>query len=273
MAGLNTQPIFLKIDGERPRGESSGVCPDPVEWARTALGFEPDTVQAEILRSGARWLMLCCTRQYGKSTITAIKALHFALTHPKALILAAGPSERQSGEWLLKTREMLEMLEIKARRDSHHRLGLRLPNGARLIGLPEMPEKVRCFSSVSLIIIDEASYVKDQLYTALNPMLAVSRGGLWMMSTPGAQCGFFYEDWHRKDETIARFRVPATECERIPADFLAVQRIRLGEPEFRREYLCEFAASREQLFTRELIESCIDKEFKAWNHGQALWGN
>ena len=44
---------------------------------------------------------------------------------------------------------------------------------------------------IDLLIIDEAAYVPDSLYHALNPMLAVSGGALWLMSTPNGQSGFF----------------------------------------------------------------------------------
>ena len=48
-----------------------------VEFARR-LGFHPNPRQAEVLASGAKRGILNCTRQWGKSTVTAIKALHHA---------------------------------------------------------------------------------------------------------------------------------------------------------------------------------------------------
>jgi hypothetical protein len=184
-------------NGDRGAGQS-GMASDPVLWAEKLLGFTPDAVQAEILRSDAARLMLCCTRQFGKSTITAIKALHHAWTHPEALVLVAAPTARQSGEWLQKIRGFLSQLGVRGRSDGINRLSCKLPNGSRLIGLPDVPDNVRGFSKASLVLIDEAAFVADELYQALNPMLAVSRGSLWLMSTPGAQTGFFYEEWSRE---------------------------------------------------------------------------
>jgi len=250
-----------------------GVCPDAVAWARTALGFEPDDIQRQILGSTARHLMLCCTRQFGKSQITAIKALHYALAHPGALIVIAAPSLRQSGEWMRKTRTLLRRLGLRATGERHHDVALVLENGSRLVGLTQIPENVRGFSAVSLALIDEAAFVSDELYTALNPMLAVSRGGLWLMSTPGSQYGFFYDDWHRQDDSIARFRVPATECARISPEFLAEQRLKLGETEFRREYLCEFVPGDGQKFTLEMIRSTYTDEYEAWDAQGPLFGS
>src|SRR4051794_38204763 len=52
---------------------------DALTFAREALGFEPDPLQAELLgRKRTRRLLLNCTRQWGKSTVTAVLALYRA---------------------------------------------------------------------------------------------------------------------------------------------------------------------------------------------------
>src|SRR5208283_1666818 len=102
-------------------------------------------------------------------------------TRPGSLVLVAAPTARQSGEWLAKTREFLAVLGVRARSDGNNRLSLLLPNGSRLVGLPGVAPNIRGFSAASLVIIDEAAYVPDELFQALNPMLAVSGGGLWLV--------------------------------------------------------------------------------------------
>src|SRR5437016_4700653 len=78
---------------------------------------------------------------------------------------------------------------------------------------------VRGFSAVSLMIIDEAARVSDDLYKTLRPMTAVSGGDMLLMSTPSGQRGFFYEAWINRTEEWERVSVPATECTRIPEAF------------------------------------------------------
>ena len=80
-------PVFV----QRPKKKM-----DAVEFARRQLGFEPDERQAEVLRSTAKRGILNCSRQWGKSTVTAAKALHRVLTRPGSLVLVASPSKRQS---------------------------------------------------------------------------------------------------------------------------------------------------------------------------------
>ncbi len=62
---------------------------------------------------------------------------------------------------------------------------------SRIVGLPGNEETIRGFSAVSLLLVDEASRVPDDLYLALRPMLAVSGGAMWLMSTPCGKQGFF----------------------------------------------------------------------------------
>jgi phage terminase large subunit-like protein len=77
---------------------------DPVAFAADPLGFTPDEQQARVLDVSIRRGILNCSRQWGKSTITAIKAVHWAYTRPGSNVLIASPSERQSGEFLEKAR-------------------------------------------------------------------------------------------------------------------------------------------------------------------------
>lgn len=76
---------------------------------------------------------------------------------------------------------------------------------------------MRGFSAVSLLLVDEAARASEELYLAIRPMLAVSEGSLWLMSTPCGKRGFFYESGARGGAEWERIRVPATECTRISA--------------------------------------------------------
>jgi hypothetical protein len=56
---------------------------DRVSFAKR-LGLKPDPWQEDLLRSTLERVLLNCCRQSGKSTMTAIVALHRALYHPPA---------------------------------------------------------------------------------------------------------------------------------------------------------------------------------------------
>ena len=48
----------------------------PAHWVRDTLGFPADSLQARVLETPAKRGILNCTRQWGKSTVTAAKAVH-----------------------------------------------------------------------------------------------------------------------------------------------------------------------------------------------------
>ncbi len=245
--------------------------PPVADWARERLGFEPDEAQAELLGADGHRLALCCCRQWGKSTVTALKALHLAAHRPGSTIVATAPTLRQAAEWLKKARTFALKLGGRLGRESVYTQSVVLENGSRMLALPAAPDHVRGPSAVDLLVVDEAAFVPDELYEALLPTLATTDGGLWLMSTPGRQEGLFYSIWHGEGEEWKRVHVPATRCARISERFLAGQRETLGEERFRREYLCEFTSDDGQILTREQIEALFDDSVEALNGGRALW--
>jgi hypothetical protein len=232
---------------------------DAATFARTQLGFEPDAKQTEVLQSNAKRGILNCSRQWGKSTVTAAKAVHRAYTRPDSLVLVASPGERQSAEFLRKASVLVRRLDIRPRGDGDNAVSLLLPNGSRIVGLPGTEATVRGFSAVSMILIDEASRVPDDLYTSLRPMLAVGDGDLWLMSTPCGQRGFFYEVWRSGGGEWMRVSVKATDCSRITAKFLDGERGEMGAATFSQEYMCEFVGRGSGMFAREIVEAAFDE--------------
>ena len=65
---------------------------DIAAFARTMLSFHPDPIQARVLDPNIRRGILNCCRQWGKSTILAIKAVHHAYTHPESLTRCVSPT-------------------------------------------------------------------------------------------------------------------------------------------------------------------------------------
>lgn len=84
-------------------------------WAFDAFGFQPDPWQTEVLESTAKKILLNCSRQSGKSSVSAISSLHTAPFQPGSLVLMVSPSLRQSSELFKK---FLSFLEIDPRRDA-----------------------------------------------------------------------------------------------------------------------------------------------------------
>jgi hypothetical protein len=227
---------------------------DAVAFAREMLGFSPDAQQEMVLRGGRRGIVNC-TRQWGKSTVTAAKAVHRAYSVAGSLTLVVTPSGRQSGEFLRKAEEFVRRLGIKVRGDGDNEISIAFPNGSRIVGLPGNEATARGYTA-SLLLIDEAARVDDQMYRTMRPSLAATNGDLWLMSTPYGKRGFFWEEWEHGGQEWERISVPATECPRISAELLAEECAK-GDETYRREYLCEFGDMEGAVFSRESIEAAL----------------
>ena len=231
---------------------------DRVSFAKR-LGIEPDPWQEELLRSTSARVLLNCCRQSGKSTMTGILALHRALYHPGSLILCLAPSLRQSQELFGKVLGFYRDLGRPVSPHGERKLSLELENGSRIVTLPGSEKTIRGFSGTSLLILDEAARVEDELYFAVRPMLAVSGGALMMLSTPYGKRGVFYEEW-TDVRGWERYEVPASECPRILEGFLDEERASLPPFIFRQEYECSFEETEDQVFTTDLIDRAVTDE-------------
>jgi hypothetical protein len=225
------------------------------------LGIVPDEWQEDFLRSSADRVLLNCSRQSGKSTMSAVIALHRALYHPGSLVLCLAPALRQSQELFSKIVGFYRDLGRPVAPQGERKLSLELENGSRIITLPGSEKTIRGFSGASLLLVDEASRVDDELYFAIRPMLAVSGGSLLMLSTPYGKRGVFYEEWTGGSSAKwERFEVPASQCPRISESFLEEERESLPPFIYRQEYECSFEETEDQVFTTEMIDRAVTDE-------------
>jgi hypothetical protein len=231
---------------------------DRATFARE-LGLEPDPWQQDLLRSASDRVLLNCCRQSGKSTISGVIALHRALYHPGSLILCLAPALRQSQELFGKVAQFYRSLERPVSPLAERKLSLELENGSRIVTLPGSEKTIRGFSGASLLIVDEASRVADELYFAVRPMLAVSRGALMMLSTPHGKRGVFHEEW-TSGHGWERYRVSASEVPRISEAFLAEERSSLPARIYRQEYECSFEDVEDAVFAYEDVQAAISTE-------------
>jgi hypothetical protein len=229
----------------------------------TEAGLAPDPWQREVIGSPAGRLLLLCSRQAGKSQTAAGLALLTALREPGSLVLLLSPSLRQSLELFRKTADLWRALgrPVRTAKGRENATRLELANGSRIESLPGTESTVRSFSAVRLLVIDEAARVADDLYRAVRPMLAVSRGRLLALSSAWAKVGWFYEAWSGT-EPWHRVKVTARQCPRISAAFLAEELEAIGPRWFSMEYLAEFGDAVDALFSEEDVRASMANDVR-----------
>jgi hypothetical protein len=140
--------------------------------------------------------------------MSGVIALHRALYFQGSLVSCLAPSERQSKELFAKVSDSYRRLRRTLAPASDRKLRMHLPNGSRSEALPDSEKTVLVFSGTSLLIVDEAARVDNELHYAVRPMLAVSGGSLMMLTTPYGKRGVLFEEWNGGQEWD-RYEVPA----------------------------------------------------------------
>ena len=115
----------------------------------------PDPFQAELLTSEAKNILVLGGRQTGKSTAAAVRVVYEAAFHPGQTVLLAGPTGRQSGQIMEKARQLARKLNLTLAGPPPGCDGFQLPNGSRVISLPDSESTIRGFSAPRLIVVDD----------------------------------------------------------------------------------------------------------------------
>jgi hypothetical protein len=235
---------------------AAAPVPSPSVWAEQQLGFHPQPRQREVLDHSGPRLVLCAARQWGKSTVLGLKALHAALFHPGQEILVISHSLKQAAGLVAKVQAAAASLGLPRRRVPGHTHSLALSNGSRILAVAPAGDTLRGFAA-HIVIVDEAAFVSDDIICDALTALARSNGRLWLASSPHRQFGLFYDLWHHS-ASPAWHRISATidDAQLLGQDFLAEQR-RLFPENFRRDFLCQFVPHPGQLISREALQHML----------------
>lgn len=233
---------------------------DPVSWSEMVSGFTLDEWQRTVLLSAAKRQILLCSRQSGKSTVTACLAALIASRGGRVIVVA--PSLRQSSNLFRMMRSLLQKAGARLLRETATEIAL--AGGGWATCLPgDRPSMLRGLSlrsdGESALIIDEAAFVKDELFPVATPMLAAADNArLILLSTPAGPSGEFYRIWEQEDG-FEKITVKAHDCPRISAEFLEEERRRLGIL-YRQEYEGEFLSSGSSVFSASAIAAMFSRD-------------
>jgi hypothetical protein len=108
-----------------------------------------------------------------------------------------------------------------------------------------------------MVLVDEASRVADDVFSAVLPMLTTSNGRLVVLSTPKGSGGFFASQWRRSDVEWEKIMAKASECPRIPPERLEEERKLHGDRQYAEEYECAFMGEGGQVFRK--VSDSIDR--------------
>jgi hypothetical protein len=226
--------------------------PEPVEWAERVSRMPLDPWQSEVMRSADPALLLLCPRQTGKSHVVSLFAAYLAKYH-NYRVGCLSPTLRQSSIIYRRAREWLRR-DRSAKFVRQTAIEFELPGGGYIACFPgDRPDLSVRGDTLDVLLIDEASRVKDQLIAAATPTTATRPDArIVYLSTPAGQRGEFYRAWKEQDWWL-KVPVKVEDCPRIRPEFLARERIRL-QALYRQEYECEFLTAPGGLFDADKLD-------------------
>jgi len=164
-----------------------------------------------------------------------------------------------------KVRAYLQDPNLKLEIERETQTMIQFKNGSEIHSLPgNNPDTIRGFSP-SLLIIDEAAFVKDDVYVAAEPSLAATDGQLILVSTPFGKRGRFYQAFQENE--FEKFHVKSEDSPLITKEFLEGMKGSKTELEYLQEFEGEFLEEQDTYFSRELVLKCIS-DHEIPNHPQ-----
>ena len=224
-----------------------------------------DKWQKEVLEAKGN-LCICSGRQVGKSTVISIKAGEDAVNNPNQSIMVISAVERQA---LLLFEKILSHIyenhknEIKKGKDKPTKHEIKLKNGSIIRCLPtgDSGYGIRGFT-INKLYADEAAFIKEEVWAAVTPALATTKGEIILLSTPFGIDNYFYRmynskqftSFHISTEEVAEHREKAQSESLIK--FLEEEKERMTKLQYQQEYLGLFVGGIQRLFSDKLIENC-----------------
>lgn len=228
-----------------------GFRPSPTQLAEAVLGNPLDdwqrTYMSNAMQSSSIAIAAC--RQSGKSTVTALFVAWCLVFLPGFQCIVASRSLRQASHYLNSVRNAVLALVPRDAMLQLNRLSLELPNGSMIISIPcAQPDAGRGFSP-NLVLLDEAAFAPEPLFRAITPSLGASGGALHMISSPNGRQGYFFEAFEGSAKSVFMSqRISWQQCPRIKPEFIAREKIALGDLYFDQEYEAKFVTPQGAFF-------------------------
>src|SRR3990167_1564023 len=238
------------------------------------LGFTLDKWQEDVLKAEGN-LCICSGRQVGKSQIIAIKTAEFIVNNPGKKVLIISVTEDQAESMLQKIMLYLsdnykKLIAKGPSKPTKHRVILTNKSQAVTKAVGQYGLGVLGMT-VDVVVPDECAYLPEAIWPSITPMLLTTGGVMWLLSTPNAKEGFFYEAYTNPEMNFKTFHVNSEEVANarpepqrsIMLDHLAREKGRMTSLQYSQQYLAQFLEELSQLFSDELIKktSCLDRYY------------
>lgn len=252
---------------------------DPVVFADLVLSEPLWDHQVDVVRSRARYRVLCSGRRSGKTRVFGVLALHrmFSVPGTRVLMVSAGEtSVKRTHAEIVAMARAGEATASAVEESGTGVLALTLSNGSRLESVTQSERAVRS-ADADLLIVDEAGFVDQSVWEAAEPVVGARPGArVLISSTPWRGPGHFFHDlWRqgidRPDAEVASWHWPTTISPLVDSVWLEGVRERSATDYFDREYLAKWMGESGAYFDeQDLMDAVEDYELVSAERAREL---
>jgi hypothetical protein len=237
---------------------------DAAVFADRLLGEALWEHQLEVVRSPARYRVICAGRRAGKTRVFGVLALHQAVAVPRSKVLIISAGEVAAKRMFQDIAEMAARAPLVAASvDDETKSMLVLNNRSTIECVPASMAQVRS-AEADLLIVDEAGFVPQEIWQAAEPTIAARPGSkVLLCSTPWGDVDHFFrvlwtrgtdapdawtQSWHWPSSISPQVddKLMAHWERNNPADYVA------------REFRAEWRDAAGAYFSSEDIEAAVD---------------
>jgi len=209
--------------------------------------------QKQVFFDEARFKVVACGRQFGKTNLGAVMAVAAAL-RGKEIWWVAPTFDLTERGWkiVLKLAGAVAGVRVEGRPVWR----VTFPGGGSIQAKSsDNPDSLRG-ATLDGLVFDECAQAKPEAWPILRPTLAVKRGWAMFISTPKGLNWFHKIYDEAKDRKgWARWRFPSTDSPFIDEDEVEEARSGMSSLLFSQEFLAEFIAAGESQFRAEWVQN------------------
>ena len=197
-------------------------------------------------------------RQVGKTTLAEYALLDVALSNRGSLSVVVEPTFDQARRVYKELTKAVPQGVLTRKNDTN--LEIEFGNGSQIIfKSAEQRDNLRGFTVTGILVVDECSYILDDVFDILLPTTDVHRAPILLISTPKLKQGFFFRYWSAGLE--GNPNITSIDFNDYDTSFLLSKekleqyRTMMPRAQFTTEYLGEFLESDSVLFTN--LNECV----------------
>jgi phage FluMu gp28-like protein len=233
--------------------------------------FKAFPYQDLILNDKNRYVLLCCSRQLGKSVTAAIKAIHSCFFNRNYTVVVISKTRDQSIEFIRRIKILMRTCKIidwnavqpkavEAKSEINirnaKRKGMR-DTYSRIISVPAT-DAARGYTA-NEVIVDEIAFWENADYIfneVVEPMTQFTKGKIMMLSTPKNKIGVFWTCYN--SDSWSRYQFDWKVNPNNTEEEMEEKRKRLTKMQFDSEYNALFVSNQNSYFSAEDVRKSVN---------------